>query len=252
MIRFLITLTCLFASATLGAALALFTGWPIAILTGALAFLFTQQMSGSFARGRDRRVTAREIAALRSMTLEFDQSLNATRHRMDDLTRQLEERTDAHSKKIVSELKVLESLMREFAGRSPERARRTGLDRSPQREMQTGRRQGPAAPISTAMGEPRLLETIRASLEENRVDLYLQPIVSLPQRKLRYLRSLVAAARRGRLGDHAGAIYQGRGAGRTDERGRQSPAVPLRADRAPPDAEEPRCRRVLQHLGRHA
>ena len=31
-----------------------------------------------------------------------------------------------------------------------------------------------------------MLETIRASLEENRVDLYLQPIVSLPQRKLRY------------------------------------------------------------------
>ena len=32
-----------------------------------------------------------------------------------------------------------------------------------------------------------MLETIRHSLEENRVDLYLQPIVSLPQRKLRYL-----------------------------------------------------------------
>ena len=35
-----------------------------------------------------------------------------------------------------------------------------------------------------------LLETIRASLEENRVDLYLQPIVSLPQRKLRYYEAL--------------------------------------------------------------
>jgi cyclic-di-GMP phosphodiesterase, flagellum assembly factor TipF len=35
-----------------------------------------------------------------------------------------------------------------------------------------------------------MLETIRASLEENRVDLYLQPIVSLPQRKLRYYEAL--------------------------------------------------------------
>jgi cyclic-di-GMP phosphodiesterase TipF (flagellum assembly factor) len=35
-----------------------------------------------------------------------------------------------------------------------------------------------------------LLETIRAALEENRVDLYLQPIVSLPQRKLRYYEAL--------------------------------------------------------------
>ena len=33
-------------------------------------------------------------------------------------------------------------------------------------------------------------DTIRASLEENRVDLYLQPIVSLPQRKLRYYEAL--------------------------------------------------------------
>jgi len=35
-----------------------------------------------------------------------------------------------------------------------------------------------------------LLEAIRSSLEENRVDLYLQPIVSLPQRKLRYYEAL--------------------------------------------------------------
>ena len=45
MTKFLVTLTCLFASATLGAALALFTGWPVAILAGAIAFLFTQQMA---------------------------------------------------------------------------------------------------------------------------------------------------------------------------------------------------------------
>jgi cyclic-di-GMP phosphodiesterase TipF (flagellum assembly factor) len=39
-------------------------------------------------------------------------------------------------------------------------------------------------------GNAGLLETIRSSLEENRVDLYLQPIVSLPQRKLRYYEAL--------------------------------------------------------------
>jgi cyclic-di-GMP phosphodiesterase, flagellum assembly factor TipF len=190
MTRFLIMLTCLFASATLGAALALFTGWPIALISGALAFLFTQQMSGSFARRHDRRATAREIAALRSMTLEFDQSLNATRHRMDDLTKQLEARTDAQSKKIVSELKVLESLMREFASRVSKSARAAQDQIGPQHAMPTGRRQGSAGAYVAAMGEGDLLETIRASLEENRVDLYLQPIVSLPQRKLRYYEAL--------------------------------------------------------------
>ena len=50
---------------------------------------------------------------------------------------------------------------------------------------------GPAsAYLNTLGGKDDLLETIRASLEQNRVDLYLQPIVSLPQRKLRYYEAL--------------------------------------------------------------
>ena len=35
MTKALITLTCLFACATFGAAMALFTGWPVAILAAA-------------------------------------------------------------------------------------------------------------------------------------------------------------------------------------------------------------------------
>ncbi len=190
MTRFLIMLTCLFASATLGTALALFTGWPLGIVSGALAFLFTQQMSASFVRRHDKHATAREIAALRRMSLEFEQSLNASRHRMDDIATQLEVRTDAQSKKIVSELKVLESLMREFAGRVSKSARAVQDQIGPEQTMQTGRRQGSANAYLATMGESDLLETIRASLEENRVDLYLQPIVSLPQRKLRYYEAL--------------------------------------------------------------
>lgn len=190
MTRFLVMLTCLFASATLGAALALFSGWPIGILSGALAFLFTRQISASLARRHDKHATAREIAALRRMTLEFEASLANTSHRMDDLSTQLEARTDAQGKKIVSELQVLESLMREFAGRISKTARAVQVEIGPQQVMQTGRRQGSAGAYLASMGEGDLLETIRASLEENRVDLYLQPIVSLPQRKLRFYEAL--------------------------------------------------------------
>ncbi len=190
MTRFLIMLTCLFACATLGAALALISGWPVGLLSGALAFLFTQQVSAGFSRRQDKRATAREISAMRQMTLEFEEALTTTRHRMDDLTAQLEARTDAQGKKIVSELQVLESLMREFANRVSKSARSAQEAIGPEHVMQTGRRQGSASAYLTAMGDRDLLETIRASLEENRVDLYLQPIVSLPQRKLRYYEAL--------------------------------------------------------------
>ena len=56
--------------------------------------------------------------------------------------------------------------------------------------MQTGRRQARSGAYIASLGEADLLETIRACLEENRVDLYLQPIVSLPQRKLRFYEAL--------------------------------------------------------------
>ena len=191
MTKVLVTLTCLFASATLGAALALFAGWPIAILSGALAFLFTQQMSSAYARRSDRRKTARDIGALRKLTMEFDQQLAATSRRMDEITGQVEHATSAQGKKIVAELQVLESLMREFAGKISRTARAQQGEISPGSVMQTGRRQGPASAYVASIGAPGdMLETIRASLEENRVDLYLQPIVSLPQRKLRYYEAL--------------------------------------------------------------
>ncbi|MGH6827979.1 MAG: EAL domain-containing protein [Rhizomicrobium sp.] len=190
MTRVLIALTALFASAALAVAMALFTGWPVAILSGGLAFLFSQQIQSSWQRRRDRRATRRDLASLRRMTLEFDQSLNATRHRMDDLGKQFESKTEAQGRKIVAELKLLEGLMREFAGRVAKSARAAQARVEPEDVMRTGRRQGSVRAYIASMGEGELLETIRSSLEENRVDLYLQPIVSLPQRKLRYYEAL--------------------------------------------------------------
>ncbi len=192
MTKILVTLTCLFASATLGAALALFTGWPVAILSAAVSFLFTQHMGLSFARRKDKTLVAREFTQLRKITMDFEQRLNAAANRMEDISAQADNATSAQDKKIVAELQVLESLMRDFAGKISRTARAGQAEIGPAAVMQTGRRQGTAASYvaSIAPHQNEMLETIRLSLEENRVDLYLQPIVSLPQRKLRYYEAL--------------------------------------------------------------
>ncbi len=96
----------------------------------------------------------------------------------------VETKSTAQSKKIVSELQVLESLMREFAVRISEKSKP-----APEETLERRARDSARSYLET-LGEPELLETIRASLEENRVDLYLQPIVSLPQRKLRFYEAL--------------------------------------------------------------
>ena len=43
-----------------------------------------------------------------------------------------------------------------------------------------------AAPVAASDGRAELIETVRGAIEANRVDLYLQPIVTLPQRKVRF------------------------------------------------------------------
>jgi len=48
----------------------------------------------------------------------------------------------------------------------------------------------PSPAASSALDEERIVATIRDALDAGRVDLYLQPIVTLPQRKVRYYEAL--------------------------------------------------------------
>src|SRR6185503_2473162 len=182
----LLTLCLFFVCATLGAALALFIGWPVAILSGVVGFVLMQQVLASLARRRDKRAQAKEMAHLRKNYLEVETALHETRARLGEISGQIEQRAGAQEKKIVAELKMLESLVRDFAGKISR-----GAAEVPHENKESQR--GPAGAYLNVLGgrdRGELLETIRSSLEENRVDLYLQPMVSLPQRKLRYYEAL--------------------------------------------------------------
>ena len=193
--RGLLTLSMFFVCATLGAGLALFTGWPVAVLSGVVGFVVVQQVVAGFARRRDKRALAREMAHLRKDHLAFETVLGDTRSRLEMLNGLIEERASSQERKIVAELQVLESLMRDFAAKISR-----GAAAVPQ-DTQAKAQRGPASAYLNTLGEKdALLETIRSSLEQNRVDLYLQPIVSLPQRKLRYYEALT------RLRDSGGQI----------------------------------------------
>ena len=187
MTRLLINLTCFFFCAFVGASMVLFTGWPLALVAAGLCFLACQHVGAGLARRNDKRAVAREFAQIRKMTMEFQDQLDEVRDRVGALDGLIDERTNAQSRKIVSELKVLESLMREFAGRIS----RSVMPAPQPVPVIAAPVTGPASAYLSPFGNKNeLLETIRASLEENRVDLYLQPIVSLPQRKLRYYEAL--------------------------------------------------------------
>ena len=55
----------------MGAALALFTGWPVAILSGIVGFVLVQQLVAGIARRRDKRAIAKEMTLLRKRSLSL-------------------------------------------------------------------------------------------------------------------------------------------------------------------------------------
>jgi cyclic-di-GMP phosphodiesterase TipF (flagellum assembly factor) len=178
------------AAATISAFL--FLGGAVNLATAALAgvlmVVIAAQFHASRLRRREKREVARELVEMKQTSRVLAESLSETRAGMDTMKAAIEARTTDQSRRIVAELQVLESLMREFAGRIADksRAQPVALEAEPEvRQI--------AAPPQIPMprlGEGDLLEIIRAALEENRVDLYLQPIVSLPQRKLRFYEAL--------------------------------------------------------------
>lgn len=184
-------IVAIYAMATAAAAVALnilgLVSVPMAVLAGLVAFLFAAQVHAGARRGRERRLFAREIQGLKKAGRQTQTALEETRAKMEEMNAAIEERSNAQGKKIVSELKMLEGLMREFAGRITEKAKAAA---PVAQEVIEHRARDTAQSYLESLGQSDLLETIRASLEENRVDLYLQPIVSLPQRKLRFYEAL--------------------------------------------------------------
>ena len=185
MTRALIVATYLLACATVATAIFMVAGVPTGLLTGIVLALGCTQIHAAIRRRRDKRVADRDIAGLKRVSFQFEQALSDTRIKMDDMSKAIEAKASAQNKKIVAELQVLETLMREFASKVSNSARR-----EPAVERAAAPHQGTAAAYVNTLGDGVLLETIRASLEQNRVDLYLQPTVSLPQRKLRYYEAL--------------------------------------------------------------
>jgi len=163
--------------------------FPVAILAGAALFLGITQIHAAILRKREKRQTRTEIARLKQANKEIRVALQETHGHIEQVKATVEAKANAQSKKIVAELQVLESLMRDFAGKIATSARAAAVA-GPAEQIMERRTTASAKNYLETLGEPELLETIRAALEENRVDLYLQPIVSLPQRKLRYYEAL--------------------------------------------------------------
>jgi cyclic-di-GMP phosphodiesterase TipF (flagellum assembly factor) len=122
-----------------------------------------------------QRDGARDIATLQEMVRALRKDLETTRETTIAVREALDRAANAQADERISidavaaEVKVLQSLVGELSGRAGS-APGAAMDR----------------PVRPNIAETELLSIVRGGLREGRVDLYVQPVVSLPQRKHRF------------------------------------------------------------------
>jgi cyclic-di-GMP phosphodiesterase TipF (flagellum assembly factor) len=157
-------------------------GLATGLALGGFTFLLGALAHEMVARRRNDLLFLRRLAALRRISHDIQDQLDQAR---DEARRVYEVLEAAGSTKsdeprrmndVVAEVKVLQSLV--------ERLSDNGRPAAADGAAAIGEALAPR--LEAELGEARLLDIVRDGLNRDRVDLYLQPIVSLPQRKRRY------------------------------------------------------------------
>lgn len=122
-------------------------------------------------------VTERLMALHQDYQVYQDQ-LEITRENVATLKEQLETNEVGQNKEIVNEMRLLQTLLGQVVEKSG-KSSSLGPDRG-------GKEQSLEVEHGGEREEGEILNIMHHALEDNRIDLYLQPIVSLPARKIVY------------------------------------------------------------------
>ncbi|PKQ07321.1 MAG: diguanylate phosphodiesterase [Alphaproteobacteria bacterium HGW-Alphaproteobacteria-12] len=169
----------------------------LAALGGLIACLLGAEAHAAISRGIERKAVRKELQELTSLAAGLSRDLGDAADKIVELEERFERETRERMERIFSEIRVIESLVkrlaetREFGGAIAT----TGSARTADAHRQADAPDSDVPPPRPEkrledMSDGELLETIRRSLETNRVDLYLQPVVSLPQRKILFYEGL--------------------------------------------------------------
>lgn len=150
-------------------------------MMGAIVFIVAGMAHSAAARGHERRSLEDEIHELKAANLALAEEFEAAQARIDEIADELRAESVERDNALVHEVKVLEDLVRRVGPAGT--------------EYYSGSKTAPQA--STAHTD---IDTVRGALAANRVDLYLQPVVTLPQRRTAFYESYT------RLRDATGRI----------------------------------------------
>ena len=145
-------------------------GAGVAGLIGMFALCFT--FHGLIGRALETAALRKEIEDVRSAHRILIDQMERVDARVAQVLETIAEDATRRSDELTSEVHILEDLVQRMGERLEERMAMAPAPASIRGRGALHHRQSAA-----------LLETVREALTENRVDLYLQPVVGLPQRK---------------------------------------------------------------------
>jgi len=163
-------------------------------LISAFLLLGLSQIAMQLRQAKERAAAQQQIApeVLISQIEELRENATVWAERINQLEGEIEQVSHLRNDQLIAEMQMVETLVKQLA----ERVASTGVkSANPVKtvEIEEDHEDGDNNILTLedkTARDARLLKTIRASLDANRVDLYLQPIVTLPQRKTRYYEAL--------------------------------------------------------------
>jgi len=163
-------------------------GWGagVAVMVGALGLCFA--FHGLISRALETNSLRGELEAIREAHRIVIDQMERMDRRVSEVVEITTVDAQRRSEELTSEVHLLEDLVQRMSQKLEERLSTPTLVGAP-RDQERHHRQSVA-----------LLETVRQALAENRVDLYLQPVVNLPQRRTVFYESF------SRLRDETGRI----------------------------------------------
>ncbi|MEP4379106.1 MAG: EAL domain-containing protein [Alphaproteobacteria bacterium] len=166
----------------------------VAPLAAGMVFLGCAIAHVMFAQSERNRRLLRELTVVRRQTREIAEDLLSTqtqalqmRQTVDQAGRAGEQRVS----EVIAEVKVLQGLIEVFSRKQEASALAAGelqLAERPKLVAVEGGKavSAPSGADFSDVDDPEVIDIVREALRLDRVDVYLQPIVSLPQRKNRY------------------------------------------------------------------
>lgn len=157
-----------------------------AMIAGAVVFIACGLLHEAFVRFDDRRDLFAEVGALRDTQDNIIDELSRARGEARGLYDALQRPGGGGKKQpdineVIAEVKVLEKLVKQL---STKRLERPAAAQSAHETLDEGR--PPELRVATGLDPNQILDRVRQGLNSGRVDLFLQPIVTLPQRKTRH------------------------------------------------------------------